>query len=106
MHLNLYAAEIPTSTVLWLDYKPLSPNQLLHKHWRVAHRNTKAAKDAWESALQSSPCAADCLTRITMLVRASRSVMPYRNLSASTTETNAFGGNASKSKPGDAKEPS
>lgn len=61
---------------VFVPWKPISPNQLLHKHWTVTAKNSKAASKAWRSALLSSCFNEDQWTQITCKVRANLSGMP------------------------------
>jgi hypothetical protein len=43
-----------TRIYFWVEWKPVSPNELLHTHWTVSTRNAKRARAAcdWLNALQ------------------------------------------------------
>lgn len=84
------AVETHTSTeVRWVDWKPVTPNQLLFKHWTVVSRNKKAAHAAWKS---SSLCAFTDGGLLTMIITSAVSNhfgMRLLNLADLTTGTGA-----------------
>ena len=88
----------------WVDWKPVSPNRLLFKHWLVVSRNSKAAHDAWES---SSPCVftdGGLLTMITISAHSNRFGMPLLSLSDLTMGTKPLLGNMPRFKQEEKKE--
>lgn len=38
--------------VFWVKWKPTAPNQLRYRHWSVASKSSRAARRAWDDALQ------------------------------------------------------
>lgn len=77
----------------WVDWRPVTPNQLLFRHWNVVSRNSMAAHEAWKS---SSPCVftdGGLLTMITMSAHSNHFGMPLLSLSDLTMGTNPLLGN-------------
>jgi hypothetical protein len=100
---TLLENETPISTevavVRWVDWKPVSPNRLLFKHWSVVSRNSKEAHAAWNS---SSPCAftdGGLLTMIITSAVSNRFGMRLLNLADLTMGASASGLIIPKSKP-------
>ena len=87
----------------WVDWKPKSPNQLLHRHWRVTQSNSRAAKQAWWSSL-SSLTEKGFSTTITAHPHSNLFVTEFQNHLGWTMETVASGGNVDKLKHGAEKE--
>jgi len=88
-----------TALTYFVPWKPVSPNQYLHKHWRVFHRITKDAAQKNSSALHSLQLGGVKLMTITMWLHSSLSGTPSPATSPLTTETVASDGNMDKSKP-------
>lgn len=89
----------PVSVTVFVPWKPVSPNQLLHKHWTVSAKNSKMANAEWRSALALSFFQDEKWTQIISRVRSSQPEMPLPHHLASTTETSASHGNTDGQKP-------
>lgn len=94
------AGSIPTCLIL-VDWKPVSPNQLLRKHWSEVTRNKNAAKEKWVYALLSQQYALVSLTTITTWLHSSPCATKSAEHSNLTTETHESHGDTSNNKPAD-----
>lgn len=90
MSVHPQGKETHTSTeVRWVDWKPVTPNDLLFSHWSKVSRNKKAAHAAWKS---SSPCVFTDGGLLTMIITSAVSNhfgMRLLNLADLTTGTGA-----------------
>ena len=85
--------------VKWVDWKPVSPNRLLHAHWSVPMRNAKAARLAWNSSSPFFPTGVVFWIPTIISGHSNRFGMELQKLSALTTAAWQCDGNITKSKP-------
>lgn len=96
------SGSIPAFSV-WVNWKPISPNQLLHKHWSLVTRNAKRAERAWSSSCLSSRTVFDCLTMIITRLHSNPSETQSPEVCKLTTEIRVSALSVAKLKPEGAK---
>src|SRR5688572_19021439 len=84
---------------LFVPWKPKSPNQLLHKHWSVVMKNSKAAKAAW--LLASSGYLNALWTATIFAEPVNHCEMESQAASVLMMETSASDGSTASAKPKD-----
>lgn len=81
---------------LWVDWLPVSPNELLHAHWTVVGRNNRAAQMAWSGSLLFSSAGREFSTMTTQLRHSSPCGTPSPEPLASTMGTSGSGSSTRK----------
>lgn len=82
--------------ILWVPWKPKSPNQLLYRHWRKTYENARDMHIEFACALASSPSEKDNLIAITAWVHSNLCATTSPASSASTMATSESNGKPPK----------